>query len=210
MIRMFYEHQLTNHAETGRLMFQSRARLFRDRLGWDVTVDSDGCERDQYDLCDPLYVVVTDEQDRHLGSLRILPTTGPHMTADHFSHLSGGGAIRSPLIWEVTRFCVESSDWVEEGSVRRAGLELMLAAHELAEYTGVKQYIATFDRRMLAVYKRCGWEPDLLGFDGTGRQRIYLGLWDVDPEIGVKLRRRLQISERIVEQEGIMQRLFAA
>ncbi|MBX2855644.1 MAG: GNAT family N-acetyltransferase [Rhodobacteraceae bacterium] len=210
MIRMFYGHQLKSNAETGRHMFQSRARLFRGRLGWDVAVDSHGCERDEYDAFDPLYVVVIDEQDRHIGSLRILPTTGPNMTADHFAHLSGGGAIRSPLIWEVTRFCVESSDWIEESSVRRAGLELMLAAHELAEYAGVKQFLATFDRRMLTIYKRCGWEPDLLGFEGAGRQRVYLGLWDVEPEVGVNLRRKLRISDKIVEQEEMLQRLFAA
>ena len=210
MIKTFYGHQLVRNAETGRHMFQSRARLFRDRLGWDVAVDGDGCERDSYDELDPLYVVVADEQNRHLGSLRILPTTGPNMTADHFAHISGGGAIRSPLIWEATRFCVESSSWVEEGSVRRAGLELMLAAHELAEYAGVRQYIATFDRRMLTVYKRCGWEPDLLGFEGAGRDRIYLGLWDVEPEVGENLRRKLRITGKIVEKEEVLQQLFAA
>lgn len=41
-------------------MFEQRARIFRDKLGWDVTVYN-GQETDQYDDLDPVYLICTEE-----------------------------------------------------------------------------------------------------------------------------------------------------
>jgi len=38
-------------------MFAARKRLFADRLGWDVNVDENGWEMDQYDPLHPLYLI---------------------------------------------------------------------------------------------------------------------------------------------------------
>lgn len=38
-------------------MFEDRARQFRDRLNWSVSVDERGWERDEYDSLCPLYVI---------------------------------------------------------------------------------------------------------------------------------------------------------
>lgn len=198
MIRMFSGEELAANWGMSDQMYRSRARLFRDRLGWNVDVDDAGWERDAYDAFNPIYVVVTDDNNRHMGSMRLMATTGPHMTADHFSHLTGGGPIRSPVIWEVTRFCVEQSDRVEGSVMQRASLELMLAAHELASYSGVEQFIATFDPRMRAIYKLAGWEPDIMGFQGKGRDRIFAGVWDVEPTVAAMLRNRLGLSHPLV------------
>ena len=42
-------------------MFRLRAKVFNDRLGWDVKV-SNKREKDEFDELNPLYVVETDEQ----------------------------------------------------------------------------------------------------------------------------------------------------
>lgn len=203
MIRIFPEQDLAANWDVSDQMYRSRARLFRDRLGWDVKVDDRGWERDQYDAHNPLYVVVTDGE-QHIGSMRLMATTGPHMTADHFSQLTGGGPIRSPDIWEVTRFCVEQSDRIPGSVVQRASLELMLAAHELATYSGIEQFIATFDSRMRAIYRRAGWEPDIMGFQGSGRDRVYAGIWDVEPELVNKFRARLGIDHPLVTSDEVL------
>lgn len=65
-------------------MFRLRARIFLDRLGWDVQV-RDGKERDKYDDKGPIYLIYTDDEAREVkGSLRLLPTTGPTLLADFF------------------------------------------------------------------------------------------------------------------------------
>lgn len=44
-------------------MFRLRARVFRDRLKWDVVV-TDGMERDRYDDEGPVYMIYTDEDQK--------------------------------------------------------------------------------------------------------------------------------------------------
>ena len=71
------ENNAHEHANLLNDMFRLRARVFRDRLKWNVEV-VDGMERDRYDNEDPVYIISTDEnRKRVIGSLRLLPTTGP-------------------------------------------------------------------------------------------------------------------------------------
>jgi len=89
-------------------MFRLRAKVFNDRLGWDVKV-SNHREMDQFDELNPLYVVETDEHRNVLASLRLLPTTGPHMLSDVFSELmEPEDIIRSPRVLESSRFAVDT------------------------------------------------------------------------------------------------------
>ena len=74
-----------NHEPLLNEMFTARKRLFADRLGWDVTIDENGWETDQYDPLHPLYLIATDEKGSHVGSLRLLPTTGDTMLRDVFA-----------------------------------------------------------------------------------------------------------------------------
>ena len=120
-------------------MFRHRTIQFRDRLGWPVNVGADGDERDAYDTMNPLYVIWVTAEGRHGGSARFLPTTGDHMAADHFSHLTGGGAIRSPSIWECTRFCLAP------GAEGRIGSALMLGGAELMAQFGLTHLLGVFD-----------------------------------------------------------------
>ena len=84
-------------------MFTDRARQFRDRLGWEVRVNRDGWETDQYDPLNPLYVIWRNPDGTHGGSMRFLPTTGRTMVNEHFLHLSPAGPVRNHGIWECTR-----------------------------------------------------------------------------------------------------------
>lgn len=50
----------------------------------------------------------------------------------------------------------------------------------IAQY-GVRKRLShtlgVFDARMVRIYRKLGWEPDVLGTDGTGRDAISAGLW---------------------------------
>ena len=108
MLRYLYSDQLQNFPKLMESMFRDRANQFKKRLDWDVNVDSNGHERDEYDLLNPLYVIWEMPDGKHGGSMRFLPTTERTMINDHFRHLIGGGTITSPLIWECSRFCLGS------------------------------------------------------------------------------------------------------
>lgn len=171
MLRYLHADQLDDHPVLRDSMFRDRALQFRERLGWDVTVDHRGMERDDYDALNPLYVIWVGEGGRHGGSMRFLPTTGRTMVNDHFLHLTDGVAIQSPFIWECTRFCLAPE---AEGRVAAA---LMLAGGELMRAFHLSHFVGVFDARMVRIYRLIGSSPEVLGTQGAGRDMVAVGLW---------------------------------
>lgn len=172
MIRYLYADQLSKFPLLQRTMFEDRADQFKTRLEWDVSVNSDGQERDEYDDLNPLYVIWEKADGTHGGSMRFLPTTGRTMVNDHFLNLTDGVAFQSPLIWECTRFCLSRD--TDPGTAAA----LMLAGGEVMQNFGVRHFVGVFDARMVRIYNRIGAAPEVLGTQGTGRQAISVGLWE--------------------------------
>lgn len=68
MLRYIYADDL--HRFPPRLrdtMFRDRAEQFKKRLGWAVSVNEAGEERDEYDDMNPLYVIWEDAHGDHGG-----------------------------------------------------------------------------------------------------------------------------------------------
>ena len=143
-------------------MFRLRARVFQDRLGWDVKVVR-GMERDKFDDLDPAHVISVDDQGHVVGCMRLLQTTGPHMLADVFSDiLDGEPPVRNSTVWEATRFCVDSvrlERGKERNSISYVTSEVMIGAFEFAMAAGVKDAVAVIDPVMDRVLKRSGNAP---------------------------------------------------
>lgn len=157
-------------------MFADRRKQFSERLGWPVKVDPNGYERDEYDRENPLYVIVSDRYGKHAGSLRLLPTTGRTMLADHFSETLGGREIRDPLVWECTRFCLS-----QEKSAK-AALTLLTTTARVMQLAGLKSLVAIFDARMLRLYKMTGIEPEVIGSQSYETGTAHAGFWYFDNE----------------------------
>ena len=89
-------------------IFADRSAQFVGRLGWDLCVNADGHETDEYDAEGTTYLVVH-RGARHLGSCRVRAVSRGTMLLDHFravfplaeAFLSGQGR----KVWELTRFC---------------------------------------------------------------------------------------------------------
>ena len=188
MLRYLYADQLPRFPHLADTMFRDRARQFHDRLGWDVQVDARGHERDEYDAMNPLYVIWQADDGSHAGSMRFLPTTGATMVNDHFSHLTGGVTIQSPLIWECTRFCLSP------GAGRATSTALALGAGELMQAFHLRHYIGVFDLRMRRIYRLMGLEPEVIGEAGQGREQIAVGLWSMQETAFAPSLARLGIS----------------
>ncbi len=87
MLRYLYADQLHQRPKLRDTMFRDRADQFKARLGWDVTIDENGYERDAYDDLNPLYVIWEQADGTHGGSMRFLPTTGRTMVNEHFTDI---------------------------------------------------------------------------------------------------------------------------
>ncbi len=90
-------------------MHTLRAKVFKDRLGWEVPILS-GMEIDGYDALEPLYMLIRAPGEGALiGCWRLLPTEGPYMLKDSFSALLHGQPAPSHArIWELSRFAIET------------------------------------------------------------------------------------------------------
>ena len=187
MLRYLYADQLDQFPRLADEMFTHRADQFKTRLGWDVSVDANGHERDEYDALNPLYVIWETADGGHGGSTRFLPTTGPVMVNDHFGHLTSA-PIRSPLIWECTRFCMAP------GQGANVAAALMLGGGELMNGFGVKHFVGVFDARMVRIYKRVGSSSEVLGSDGEGREQISVGLWAFEKDAQARVAARALVS----------------
>ncbi len=189
MLRFLYANDLDQFPILADTMFKHRAIQFRDRLGWDVSVDDNGHERDEYDDINPLYVIWENADGTHGGSMRFLPTTGDTMINDHFAHVIEGTDIRSPLIWECTRFCLAPD------ADRRVTAGLVLGAAELMKHFEIMQFVGVFDPRMERIYSLLGVCPEVIGRVGEGDDEIGVGLWGFDETARPKVQSRAKLSE---------------
>jgi N-acyl-L-homoserine lactone synthetase len=191
MIRYLSAQELSRFPKLEATMFHDRAAQFVKRLGWEITVNDAGEERDQYDVLNPTYVIWENRDGSHGGSMRFLPTIGRTMVEEHFLDLTDGISFRSPDIWECTRFCLSP------GAGAHVAPALMLGGLELGLGHGLTKAIGVFDARMTRIYRRLGWPPEILGTSGSGKDAISAGLWDFDRMLRPGLLKRAGLTSEI-------------
>ncbi|WP_343231140.1 acyl-homoserine-lactone synthase [Thalassovita aquimarina] len=168
-------------------MHALRARVFADRLGWEVTVKN-GMEIDEFDALNPAHVICLDDDGDVVGCMRLLQTTGPHMLADVFYDiLDGEPPLRSSRIWEATRFCVDTEKLkgrTTRNSISYVTSEVMIGAFEYARDAGVLDAVAVIDPVMNRVMQRSRNAPyDYLGTPKQmGKVKAMAALMDCSEE----------------------------
>ena len=170
-------------------MHVDRAQQFSRRLRWEVVVDENGEEHDEYDLLNPLYIVSESCDGEHEGSLRFLPTTGRTMVNEHFLELTDGVNISSPHIWECTRFCISPT------ADRRVAAKLLAAGAYLMKECCIDYFVGVFDEKMERIYRAIGSSPTVLGRRQTTKGKFAVGLWNFQDQTYQKILRNAEISE---------------
>lgn len=174
-------------------MFRDRTDQFHQRLGWDVVVNEIGYERDQYEQENPFYVILSGPNGAHLGSLRLLPTTGPTMIAEHFAECLGGRSFDNDYTWECSRFCVSRNS----GPLTSVGL-LAVTGRAMRAF-GITQLVAVFDEPMIKAYNRIGASPEILGEAERFGGKVFGGLWTYDHKIQAHLEKRAGLDPALIE-----------
>ncbi len=188
-------------------MYRLRARVFGDRLGWDVDI-VDGMERDSFDDLDPAYIIGLDEEGHVISCVRALQTLGPHMLSDVFSDiLDGEPPLRSATIWEATRFCVDTERLGKgrgTGTIAHATCELNIGALEYAIESGITDVIAVVDPRMDRVLRMSGnGAYDYLGKTvAMGKVHALAGLLDCTEERLARVREFAAITGPVLVDEA--------
>ena len=142
-------------------MHRDRKKIFVDQLKWDIPVVDGQFEIDQFDTSDAIYLLDLDaERRRHLGSVRLLPSTGPHLLGSVFPYLCDKGVPVGDDIWEITRLCTAPSKDVEPRPVRR---RIATALCEFGLLYGINKYTCVAHVQWLSSLLAVGWECEPLG-----------------------------------------------
>lgn len=139
-------------------MLKLRYRVFKDRLGWRVPGRS-GIDFDEFDVCQPYYLLAKDDYGKLVGCWRMLPTSGPYMLNDVFPQLLGDRKPpASPLVWEGSRFAVdcEYQGRAGLGALSRFSAEIFCGVCEFAIGHGITEVMTVYDRRIARLLPRLG------------------------------------------------------
>jgi acyl homoserine lactone synthase len=213
MIRVVNGLNYENYASDLDQMFKLRKRVFHDRLGWEVNVSGE-YEIDSYDFLKPLYVLALDDSGKRVvGSLRLLPSTGPNMLADTFYDLLPEGKIfRNPTIWESSRYCVDTelaSQWCKQG-VHQASAELLLALYEIGQMAGLSFVVSVIDLRMERILRRLSCAGERIGEPRKyGAVSAIAGHWEISDEMLQQVRNASGIQHSVLENDLQIDRIAA-
>jgi len=161
MIHIVDASTASEHKPLLEAMFADRKQLFVDLYGWDLAVVDGQFEVDQFDTTDTVYIIAGDAAGAHQGSLRLLPSTAPHILGEVFPDLCPLGVPVGPSIWETTRLCLPQR--VGAGGRRRLRCLLFSAAVDYALARGIKCYTGVIPEAFRKELLAMGWEAQPLG-----------------------------------------------
>lgn len=142
-------------------MFEDRKRLFIDLLDWDLTVVDDRLEVDRFDDAYATYIIAADRAGRHLASMRLLPSTRPHLLGTLFERLCTDGVPIGPDIFEITRLCLPPNLLRPERLRLRDGLIRAMVDHALDR--GINRFTGVVTARFREQILGMGWHGEALG-----------------------------------------------
>ena len=139
-----------------------RAKVFKDRMGWEVPVLA-GMEIDGYDALEPHYMVIRDDDNKVCGTWRMMPTEGPYMLKDTFSQLlHGAPAPEHERVWELSRFAIETGGDSSFGFAERA-MAAMRGIVEFADKQGIDKYVTVTTTAIERLLRHTGVETTRMG-----------------------------------------------
>ena len=139
-------------------MYRLRHTVFSERLKW-TSLNPDGREVDRYDSINPVYLICRNTDNDVVGCWRLLPTTGPYMLKDIFSHLLGDEAApEEEDVWEISRFAIDPNlrQYQSLGAVSHIVGHMLVDLFDFSERNGVRRIVAASDIRFDRILARAG------------------------------------------------------
>jgi acyl-homoserine lactone synthase len=181
-------------------MHHDRKRVFIDQLGWRLPTVGSWLEVDEFDNEYTVYLIACSaEDDRHLASVRLLPTTRPHMLSTIFAGLSDGGPVIGDDVWEISRLTVAPLA-LSSAEVLRLCQYLAIAHVEFALLNDIRRYTLVGEVHRMPILCAMGWKvrPLSLPTDCDGKSIVSLEV-SIGEDTLPMMRRRFGIDEPVLE-----------
>lgn len=153
-------------------MYRLRFQVFKERLGWEVPVIQD-MEKDEFDECNPVYLLVKNNESSLAACWRLLPTLGPTMLNDTFPQLLHGKQMpKGENIWELSRFAVSKQSMGGFG-FSALPIKMMQSIVKHADDQGITEYVTVTTVAVERMLRRLGipcerfGEPMQIGIEKT-------------------------------------------
>ena len=144
-------------------MHRDRKRVFVDTLGWKLASAYSWLEIDDFDDHRAVYLLARAiGSGDHEGSVRLLPTDGPHMLSSLFRNLCAGPLPTGDDIWEISRLVSRPTD-VAGASVVKVHRLLALALVEFALLNSINRYTLVTEAHRVPALLSVGWAVSPLG-----------------------------------------------
>jgi acyl-homoserine lactone synthase len=179
-------------------MHHDRKRVFVDQLGWQLRAPGSWLEVDEFDNEYTVYLIACSDDDRHVASVRLLPTTRPHMLNTIFEGLCEAGPVTGLDVWESSRFTIAPVG-LRGTEIMRLSQYLALAHTEFALLNGITSYTMIGETHRVATVVSMGWRvkplclPTEVGGDKVTAMQVF-----VDEDTLAMMRRRFHIDHQVL------------
>lgn len=189
------------HGEAWISHHRLRYRMFVERQSWNVPSYRQ-LEYDQFDTPAATYILVVDDQNRTLGTTRLIPTTRPYMIETLWPDLVDSALPHDPSIWEASRFgCDRDLDAVNR---REVVARLIQSCQEFGLLRGIERYLGVMPtwifKHVIAAhgcpvtFLRSRQEP--------GGHKIEAAYIDVSPSALDNVRQHTGLKETLIEMNS--------
>lgn len=161
MIHIVEKHDEPANRRLLETMFADRKAQFVDFFEWDVPVVDGRFEIDQFDGAHAVYIIAAGLDGSHEASMRMLPSTRPHLLGTLFANLCPGGVPVGETTWESTRLCLPR----RHGAARRLELrnQLISAMVDFALERGIDRITGVIPEGFRKLVLAMGWRAEPLG-----------------------------------------------
>jgi acyl-homoserine lactone synthase len=179
-------------------MHQDRKRVFVDRFGWRLPAKGSWLEVDQFDDDYAIYLLARSPEGRHRGSVRLLPSSRPHMLDTLFAHLCPAGVPGGDDCWEISRLVTNPAE-ASGNSVLKVHRLLALALVEFAADNGISRYTLVAEAQRVPALLSVGWTVVPLGLPtAVGGEQLQALQIQLAPGTLADMRRRLRIEQPVL------------
>lgn len=145
-------------------MYRLRAKIFKERMGWDVDVDMNGLEVDDFDTDEAIYLLTLNDDEQVTGNWRIIPTNNLTMIEKVWPHFLEDVPMRkSPMCWEMSRFAVDklTGQNVKESihSFNQTTAEMFCGLTELCILLGIEEIYTLYNKQIGKLLRRLDCDP---------------------------------------------------
>jgi acyl homoserine lactone synthase len=112
--------------------------MFVERQRWNVPHYRQ-IEYDEFDTPAATYILIVDDQNRTLGTARLIPTTRPYMVESLWPDLVDVELPHFASVWEASRFGCDRD--LDSASRRRVVAQLIQACQEFGVANGITRYL---------------------------------------------------------------------